>query len=149
MFSLRHCNRNTTWFIILFSPTINSFFLQKNLQVLKRDGIFQRGLLNLSSFTFGSLEGVRRAGTGAPHSPRALAAQPLDPEKIHPWLLGTTLGRDRCVPVDIWAPSRAVPKPFLEEGWQWEMLLSSHSRPPVTRMLEPPLPHCTLQSGSD
>lgn len=89
--------------------------------------------------------------------PGALTAQPLNPEQdfnLGFWarLLGGT-GDVSQMPTYLWI-SEHLPKlspnlPKTRDGSGEEMSLSSLSRPPITRMLEPPLPRYLLQSRSD
>lgn len=163
MFSLRHYNRNTTWFIILFSPTINSFFLWKICRCWKEKRQYLPVCffisfflcLKLPSWPFWEGEVGRHWSTPQPDTPRSPTSEPR--ARLQPWLLAIALKRDgRHVPRahspgDISASSPVITKPFQAEGRQWERRCPSPAAPshPSPGMQEPTSPSYLRQSRSD
>lgn len=79
MFSLRHYNRNTTWFIILFSPTINSFFLWKICRCWKEKRRYLPARFFISFFVFKIAFVALLRGGGGPALKHPAARHPSQP----------------------------------------------------------------------
>lgn len=160
MLSLRHYNRNTTWFIILFSPTINLFFLWKICRCWKEKRQYLPMSLSFWGFKIALralLKGWGGLAARQPEPPRSPTSE--CGARLQSWLLGIAPRRDRtcptCPQTHGWLsvfPGHHQTFPGGGVTVGKEMPLSSCCHPsihPSNGMQEPTLPSSLLQSRSD